>query len=541
MNARMKLSPKPSVKTQTSLTIKIVAVVSLVGIIVTSVFFAISYFGSPKTSFAEGSGIVTGTGKTLIISEYASKGHLSQQRDEFIELYNISDSTINLSGYSLVYYQNNQSAKTVNLSGIIMPDSFFVIAIRNGSNSSSKPTPALTYNFIVPSPGWTMTAKGYMILKKGLSIIDQAGNSTIPFKENENYDRTDILVAGDNVANQWTKRDADKSTPKKLNYSDLPAISPVTTVGTIVAFGANSNLSPAITIKSSGTVQPGSTKVTVKRGKSPVSAIQMIKRYVDIEPTVQPNNVELVFYYHPSELNGLSESELGLYSYYNNTWHFIGGIVDSINNKITATGVNHFSRWSAGAKKDGNLPITLISFKGEYSGENVVLKWETASEMDNDYFTIERSKDGINFKLVGTEKGAGNSNVKIKYSATDENPFEDLTFYRLKQTDYDGKSEYFPTIVVRNNIKSDVITIEKYGPNPFQESVNIQLKSSVEGAILIKLFSTQGVVLKTSTMECQIGENAVELNELESLKPGTYYLQISSGTFNTKIVRLIKN
>ena len=180
----------------------------------------------------------------------------------------------------------------------------------------------------------------------------------------------------------------------------------------------------------------------------------MIKRSVDISPDVQPNNVEIVFYYHDSELNGLIESDLALYSYYENEWHYVGGVVDSINNKITATGVNHFSEWSAGPVgkniSSSSLPINLISFDGEFSDESVILVWKTATEINNDYFTIEHSEDGINYEQIGTEFGAGNSNTILQYSMIDDNPFEGQTYYRLKQTDYDGKFEVFPAIAVNN-------------------------------------------------------------------------------------------
>lgn len=538
----MHLSPKPSVKTQTTQVLKIAAVVGIVGLVVGGVFFLISYLGSPKSSMAEDSKLfVVGAEKSLIISEYGSKGHNGQIRDEYIELHNFSDSAINLSGFSLYYYQDKQSTKSISLSGIIKADSFFVIAIRNGSSSSNKPTSNLHYNFIVPAPGWSMNNKGYLILKYGTSIVDKAGSSSSQFKENENYDRTDFLVAGDNISTQWTKMDADNSTPGILNYSDLPAVSPVSTAGTLVNFGANSNLEPVVSIKSSGTVHPGSTSVQVKRGKSPTASIQMIKRYVDIEPTLQPNNVELTFYYHPSELNGLAETELALYSYYSNEWHYIGGIVDTLNDKITASGVTHFSRWSAGSKKDGNLPITLISFKGEYKNEKVDLQWETASEVNNEYFSIEHSKDGVNYKLVGTQKGAGNSSINIKYRITDDNPFEEMTFYRLRQVDYDGKSESFPAIVVRNNATSNQISVEKYGPNPFVSTINLQINSNIEGLIKVNLYSVQGIIVKSQEVECQTGYNTIQFNDLESLMAGTYYLQISSDSYQSKTIKLVKN
>lgn len=72
--------------------------------------------------------------------------------------------------------------------------------------------------------------------------------------------------------------------------------------------------------------------------------------------------------------------------------------------------------------------------------ENVIIAWATASESNNDYFTVERSKDGISFEAIVEVDGAGNSdNYFLNYKVTDFSPFEGTSYYRLKQTDFDGK------------------------------------------------------------------------------------------------------
>jgi hypothetical protein len=105
------------------------------------------------------------------------------------------------------------------------------------------------------------------------------------------------------------------------------------------------------------------------------------------------------------------------------------------------------------------LPIELISFTGEKSGNNNILKWSTASEINNEYFVIEKSIDAIDFELVGTESGAGNSMVILEYSMIDNNPY-DLTYYRLKQVDIDGDFKY-STIISVEKEKSKIKTLIK--------------------------------------------------------------------------------
>ena len=96
------------------------------------------------------------------------------------------------------------------------------------------------------------------------------------------------------------------------------------------------------------------------------------------------------------------------------------------------------------------LPIELISFDGYADGEVNVLNWSTASERNNDYFTIERSEFGMKWQEIGKIDGAGNSSVEIKYEFIDQEPLVSTSYYRLKQTDYDGKYEYFDIISIEN-------------------------------------------------------------------------------------------
>ena len=97
----------------------------------------------------------------------------------------------------------------------------------------------------------------------------------------------------------------------------------------------------------------------------------------------------------------------------------------------------------------GVLPIELISFTATISGESIHITWATATELNNDYFTIERSLDGLNWTKIGEISGAGNSTSRIDYEFFDTNPIPGIVYYRLMQTDFDGQFEYFkPTVVV---------------------------------------------------------------------------------------------
>jgi len=108
-----------------------------------------------------------------------------------------------------------------------------------------------------------------------------------------------------------------------------------------------------------------------------------------------------------------------------------------------------------------NLPIDLISFNAEYLGSEthpvVIVTWEVASQVNNDYFEVQRSVNVENWYTVETVTGAGNSNTQMSYSIIDPNPFYGISYYRLKQTDYDGQHESFHPVSVLISSEEKII------------------------------------------------------------------------------------
>lgn len=100
-----------------------------------------------------------------------------------------------------------------------------------------------------------------------------------------------------------------------------------------------------------------------------------------------------------------------------------------------------------------DLPIELLYFKGKNENETNILYWSTASEINNDYFTIEKSYDGYIFKDIDYIVGAGHSTHQLYYEYHDSNTQPFITYYRLKQTDYDGKYEYSEIISIDTKVK----------------------------------------------------------------------------------------
>lgn len=112
------------------------------------------------------------------------------------------------------------------------------------------------------------------------------------------------------------------------------------------------------------------------------------------------------------------------------------------------------------------LPVTFISVEATNQGGKVVLKWVTASEENNDFFTVERSKDGQSWEVVTTVKGAGNSSQPLGYQAYDQAPYNGASYYRIKQTDLDGTTSYSKAVPVKVLPTGKRITLF---PNPVKD------------------------------------------------------------------------
>lgn len=142
---------------------------------------------------------------------------------------------------------------------------------------------------------------------------------------------------------------------------------------------------------------------------------------------------------------------------------------------------------SGGASLDCTpLPIVLESFNGLAKETSNKLFWTTSTEVNNDYFIVEKSEDAIHWTELGRVKGAGNSNEQRNYNLVDPIPFK-TTYYKLSQTDYDGKKMEFKTIAVeRNDNGSMVGDVFGFYPNPASDMINVQTYAEGENKLTIR-------------------------------------------------------
>ncbi len=207
-----------------------------------------------------------------------------------------------------------------------------------------------------------------------------------------------------------------------------------------------------------------------------------------------------------------------------------------LNPQINRTGItlaNLTNSFYVGSINSANtpLPITLISFNAYPENGEVKLEWSTASETDNAFFTVQKSTDGHDWITVQKILGSGTSSNIENYTAYDLSPFTGISYYRLMQTDIDGKQTVSPIISI--NLENKNVEISVF-PNPATSIVNISLPSSARYEI--SLLNISGQIIYNTTITTS--DNLV-LN-VSGYKAGVYFVRVIHGGI-TETKKLIIN
>jgi hypothetical protein len=194
-------------------------------------------------------------------------------------------------------------------------------------------------------------------------------------------------------------------------------------------------------------------------------------------------------------------------------------------------GLTSFSDFGVGGGGGGGLPIKLADFSGkQVDDERILLEWKTMVEINNDYFTIEKANENKSFYILGTITGAGNSSLPLKYNMIDSDPVKGVNYYRLKQTDFDGKSAYHKTIAVNYGIENNIINSRVYNiyPNPSNGNFDLEFQSSdIINETKIYVINAAGQVVKTFSHPAEKGIlKTIRFQLNETLSNGIYNIVI---------------
>ena len=213
------------------------------------------------------------------------------------------------------------------------------------------------------------------------------------------------------------------------------------------------------------------------------------------------------------------------------TYESIGSHTDGVAKERSVDGGTTWQNATThtfGATNDVVLPIELLNFSVELNDNVVNISWVTLTELNNDFFTIERSVDALTFESLEKINGAGNSLSILNYTTTDERPFMGMSYYRLKQTDFNGSYSY-------SNIKSVYLNessqIEAY-PNPNENGI-LKIATGNTNPIDIKLLNSLGQIMYNAQ-----SNNTITELDLTTFEKGVYilYIKNESISFTRKII-----
>ena len=181
------------------------------------------------------------------------------------------------------------------------------------------------------------------------------------------------------------------------------------------------------------------------------------------------------------------------------------------------------------------LPIELLDFQATALTNNVELVWATATEINNDFFTLERSTNAINFEPISLISGAGNSNSLLKYVDYDTPPSSGLFYYRLKQTDFSGEFTYSE---IRSVTINTINAISIY-PNPVEDILSFNFNPIIDGKISIQIIDILGNVFIMKEFE-ESKEGGSKMIDISQLSAGVYILNIRTVNGNNVSEKIIK-
>jgi hypothetical protein len=309
----------------------------------------------------------------------------------------------------------------------------------------------------------------------------------------------------------------------------IPFIFNITAAGTEATTPASINMATYHTLNDNLPFPTGVTNIN-----TPTNSGNMVDRYYIMDFTNYSDKPQatLNFYYDATnpayELNSLTESSLRAQRWLGTYWGTLEGAYASHYVSVPATSFIYDNIPWALVNEESPLPIELMSFEAYCNGGLIKLLWTTATETNNDYFTIECSLDGINFLPITTVPGSGNSNQIQNYHFVDTLAEGASHFYRLRQTDYDGTISFSDIVFADCNIENDKITIY---PNPTSDEIICSIYSTQATEGTLYFYSSIGQMKCSKTIDLEKGLNELHIDVTEWLN-GIYYLKYSNKAGN---------
>ncbi|QSE96286.1 T9SS type A sorting domain-containing protein [Fulvivirga lutea] len=198
--------------------------------------------------------------------------------------------------------------------------------------------------------------------------------------------------------------------------------------------------------------------------------------------------------------------------------------------RFVAVSNNSFSEqiFTLGSTTANNpLPVTLVSFDGMLTDESVLLKWKTSTEINNDYFELQRSANGLDYETLAVIQGNGNSTRLIEYTYSDVKPMAGNNYYRLKQVDFDGKVTIDHRVVLVEYIPQNFTLLFNVYPNPTSENnINVRVTANQDVPVRLELFDLFGKKVFSNEYSSSELYDDIKVQPTEQLNQGIYIIRL---------------
>jgi hypothetical protein len=252
--------------------------------------------------------------------------------------------------------------------------------------------------------------------------------------------------------------------------------------------------------------------------------------YLGTENTMTPATDEIVFQHWSGTLWNDATSTSASAGTYNSS--LTPGSNAAGPHTVSASGFKCFSPFIL-SRKSHPLPVELLSFTANCNNNKVELNWSTASESNNDYFSINKSKDLNNWYNIGTVAGSGTTNSVHDYYLIDNSPFIGKTYYQLKQVDFDAQSETFdPALAECTDISDNTFEIVGTTFNEAHTEITVSYNIPEDGKANIYMIDAIGQQISSISHNSTKGINTATISLQKSLVIGIYMVTIE---YNDKL------
>ena len=252
-----------------------------------------------------------------------------------------------------------------------------------------------------------------------------------------------------------------------------------------------------------------------------------IKEYWTLDRTSGLSNVQVKLSYNSARSGGINSlSDLRVSRYNGSAWESTGNATSIGNNQSgtveSNSVVSNFSPFTLGSASLLNpLPISLLNFTALRQNEDVLVKWSTSNESNNDYFTVEKSFDGKEWSSIGVLKGSENSNGILNYELLDVQAKIGIQYYRLKQTDLNGVNCF--SKIIRINFSNEISNQIKLYPQPVAGVLNIEIPNNENEDASVSVYNSFGGKL----LSFENLNGLVFQLDLSKLMHGVYYIELN--------------